>query len=284
MTQEFDMTILITGGSGKTGSRIAKRLIALDQDVRVASRSNKALEGAQSVQFSWYDKATFAAAVEGVKSVYLLAPANDAEPLNAMKSFIDYMLAHGVKRFVLLSASSLPKGGVMMGAVHAYLEQVAPEWAVLRPTWFMQNFSEQQHLYTIKDSGCFYSATDNGKVPFIDVNDIANVAVEALIGDDILNRDLILTGPQSISYDEVANILTQVIGRQVKHVKLSEQELITRFVESGMEDIYAQALAKMDTAISKGSEDMISEEVVNMTQIAPTRFNIFAKSAVKAWL
>jgi len=277
------MTVLVTGGTGKTGSRIAQRLIALDQDVRVASRSNSAFKGAQSVQFDWYDDRTFAEAVEGVQSVYLLAPANEPEPLVAMKPFIDYMLAYGVKRFVLLSASSLPKGGVMMGAVHAYLEDVAPEWAVLRPTWFMQNFSEQQHLHTINDDCCFYSATGDGRVPFIDVNDIANVAVEALISDDALNRDLVLTGPRALTYDEVAMIISRVSGKQIRHVKLSESALIERFEHNGMAQIYAQALAKMDTGISQGSENNVTKEVANLTQIAPNSFDVFAQSVAKVW-
>lgn len=68
-------------------------------------------------------------------------------------------LSSGVRRFVLLSASSLEAGGPMMGQVHAYLQSMAPEWAVLRPSWFMQNFSEQQRLATIRDEGAIYSAT-----------------------------------------------------------------------------------------------------------------------------
>jgi len=200
-----------------------------------------------------------------------------------MKPFIDFMLAHDIKRFVLLSASSLPKGGPMMGAVHAYLEDVAPEWSVLRPTWFMQNFSEQQHLHTICEESCFYSATGDGKVPFIDVDDIAEVATQALICEQPFNRDMILTGPESLTYDQVAEQITHASGKHVKHHSLTERQLRTRFIESGMDDKYADILTAMDTAIANGSENQLSHEVEKIIGRAPTSFSSFAVSVSDVW-
>ncbi|NBJ13652.1 NAD(P)H-binding protein [Microvirga arsenatis] len=165
-------SILLTGGTGKTGRRIAAQLAGKGLKARIASPTGAGPAGHQGVRFDWLDESTYADAVAGISAVYLLAPAGVAEPLPAMQPFLDQALKAGVHRFVLLSASSLEEDGPMMGKVHAYLRRNAPEWAVLRPTWFMQNFSEQQHLPTIRDEGRIYSATGDGRVPFIDADDI----------------------------------------------------------------------------------------------------------------
>lgn len=178
--------ILITGGTGKTGSRVAHSLRERGIEPRLASRSPK---GAASVRFDWRDTATFPVALADVRAVYLVAPTDTAEPLDAMRPFLEQAIGSGVDRFVLLSASSLEEGGPMMGAVHAFLKRHALHWAVLRPTWFMQNFSEGPHLPTIRDEGAIYSATGDGRVPFIDAGDIADVATQALVDPLFPNRD-----------------------------------------------------------------------------------------------
>ena len=277
-------TYLITGGTGKTGRRIVPRLVEKGAHFIVASRSGRMVDGYNSVRFDWTDKSTFEAALNQVTAIYLLAPTDTTDSLGAMQPFLDRALDSGVKRFVLLSASSISKDGPMMGAVHAYLETHATEWTVLRPTWFMQNFSEQQHMPTIRDEGCIYSATGEGRVAFIDAEDIANVAVEALTRRVSFNCDLILTGPEAISYDTVAETISQNIGRSVTHVILSEAELAERYMKLGMDEEYARTLSAMDTAIASGSEDRMTDEVVNAIGREPHTFNYFVKANRKAWL
>lgn len=202
-----DTGILLTGGDGQTASRIARRLDARGVQARRTSRSAPAGANGPVVRLDWDDPSSYAAALEGVSAVYLVAPANVADSLDAMTPFLHRALDAGVRRFVLLSASALPEGGPMMGRVHAFLREDAPEWVVLRPTWFMQNFSEAQHLPTIRDEDAIYSATGDGCVPFVHAGDIAAVGAAALMGEVASGRDLILTGPRALSYDEAAAII-----------------------------------------------------------------------------
>lgn len=276
--------ILLTGGTGKTGRRTARRLAADGHDVLLASRSGMGSGHLPGVRFDWSDAGTFDAALANKDAVYLVAPTNVPTSLRAMQPLIDRGIAKGVRRFVLLSASSLPKGGPMTGAVHSYLEEKAPEWAVLRPTWFMQNFSEQQHLPTIRGEGAIYSATGDGRVPFIDAEDIAAVAAEALTRTIAFNRDLTLTGPQSLSYGDVAEIIGAAIGRYVRHINLSETKLAKRFEAAGMDPGYAATLAAMDTSIAAGAEDRLSPNVVGVTGKAPADFVAFAGRTRDAWI
>lgn len=272
--------ILVTGGSGKTGSRLVARLRQAGMAIRIAQRS-PSREGA--VRFDWMDATTYDDALQGVRAAYLVAPENSTEPLEVMQPFLEKAIAEGVERFVLLSASMLEENGPMMGKVHGFLRHHAPHWTVLRPTWFMQNFSEQQHLPTIREEGVIYSATEDGRVPFIDAGDIAAVAAKALTTPDFPNGDLILTGPEALSYDQVAGILSNTLGRKIVHRRLTESELGQRFAGQGMALEYAAVLAAMDTAIAAGAEDRLTGEVLRVTGHTPTSFEEFATQIRAVW-
>jgi ergot alkaloid biosynthesis protein len=272
--------ILITGGTGKTGCRVAQRLRQQNVQPLVASRSAK---GPDTVCFDWSNTTSFDGALDGVFAIYLVAPSNVAEPLAAMTPFLERALDTGVERFVLLSASSLEEGGPMMGAVHDWLRRHASRWVVLRPTWFMQNFSEQQHLPTILEEGVIYSATGDGRVGFIDAEDIAATAAQALTAPDFPNGDVILTGPESLSYDDAAALISSASGRRVRHHRLTEQELADRLQVGGMAENYARVLAAMDTAISLGAEDRLTDGVLRATGRAPERFIDFATREAACW-
>ena len=272
--------ILITGGTGKTGSRLAQELRERGLEPRVASRSPR---GGETVRFEWHDAATFPDVLADVRAVYLVAPTDTASPLDAMRPFIEGALESGVERFVLLSASSLEEGGPMMGGVHAFLKRHAPSWSVLRPTWFMQNFSEGPHAASIRDEGLIYSATGEGRVPFIDAGDIAAVAAQALVDQEFPNGDLVLTGPEALSYDEVALLLSEIVGRTIVHRRLSEAQLSARYEQAGLPAEYAPVLAAMDTAISQGAEDRVTGEVQRITERNPCDFRSFATPARHVW-
>ena len=274
-------TVLVTGASGKTGRRIIHQLTGKGHTVIAANRSAK---GNHNVQFDWLDNTTYDIVFKKrIDSAYLLAPAGVFDLLSAMQPFIDRLIAENVKRIILLSASSLEKGGPMMGTVHAYLEKHAPGWIVLRPTWFMQNFSEQHHVQSIREENAIYSATQDGKVAFISADDIAVVAAVALTSPSLPNGDYILTGAEALSYDEVARIISNTTGRTITHRKLSMKELAERYEHQGLLPEYARTLAAMDVNIAKGSEARITGIVQNITGRQPIDFESFAKNAVDAW-
>lgn len=275
--------ILLTGGTGKTGTRIARRLSRSGVRARIASRSGGSVAGQESVRFDWGEPGGYADALKGIEVVYLVAPSNVADPLETMVPFLEEARSTGMRRFVLLSASALEEGGPLMGRVHAWLKAEVTEWAVLRPTWFMQNFSESQHLPSIRDEGNVYTAAGNGRVPFIDADDIATAAVATLLSPEPHNRDFLLTGPQALSYDDVAETIAGAAGRSVRHVKLTEAELTRRWISHGVAPEFAATLAAMDTAIAGGSEDRLSDAVLTLTGDAPQSFEAFALENASRW-
>jgi uncharacterized protein YbjT (DUF2867 family) len=253
--------ILVTGGTGKTGQLVAGQLAGRGIAARIATRRPTS---AEQVRFAWNDPATYAPALEGVGAVYLVAPTDQTEHLSVMRPFLERAVAQVPGRLVLLSASSLAAGGPMMGEVHSWLAEHAPLWTVLRPSWFMQNFTTQ-HRQAILEEGCLYSATGDGRVPFIDAADIAAVAAEALTSSMLPPGDHVLTGPEALTYDEVASAIRASIGIPVRHCRLTVDELAARYAASGIPRSYAVTLAGMDGAIARGSENRITPEVERIT-------------------
>ena len=272
------MTILVTGATGKVGKRLADRLRTAGLARRSASRHPV---GEAVVAFDWWDRATWGHALNGVSATYLIAPRGDAAP--AMISFVREALAAGVRRFVLQSGSPVPAGAPGTGTVHAWLAENVAEWAVLRPSWFMQNFTEALNGQTIRAENAFYTAAGDGRVGFIDAHDIAGAAFGALTAPEPLNADAILTGPRAITYDEAASIIGKALGRPIEHRRVTPAEVARRHIENGVPETTAQMLGFADVAISNGAEDRVTDGVERLSATAPISFEAFAARDKAAW-
>ncbi|WP_019544581.1 NmrA family NAD(P)-binding protein [Streptomyces sulphureus] len=273
--------VLVVGATGTTGGRTAAQLTAAGHRVKAASRRGAAVLGAESVAFDWYEPATHAAALEGVDRVYLLPPPGESDPASVMLPFLDRARDAGVRRAVLLSSSAIPAGGPAVGAVHRALPELFPEWAVLRPCWFMQNFTgDHVHARSIREEGVVLSATADGRVGFVDAEDIAAVAVRALTDREAPGTDLVLTGPETLSYDDVAALFAEVAGRSVVHRRVSYEELSARLTEQVPSE-FAALLAGLDRAIAEGAEDRVSDTVQRVTGRPPRTFRAHLGDAVR---
>lgn len=265
------MNVLITGGTGKTGRRLAEQFRARGVEARIASR-----HPGDGRRFDWHDRETWDTALEGVTAAYLVAPPGDSAAI--MTDFATHAQASGCRRFVLLSASLLPAGGPGAGQVHAWLAANAPEWGVVRPSWFMQNFSEGVHAATIRDESCIYSAAEDGRIGFVSADDIAAVAAAMLTGPEAPNTDAVLTGPEAISYDTAAMTLSGALGRPIRHVRISVGELAARQRANGLAPMAAQILAGMDAMIAQGAEDRTTDTVARFKGAPPIGFEAFCRS------
>ncbi|MFI0813335.1 NmrA family NAD(P)-binding protein [Streptomyces echinatus] len=258
-------TTLVIGATGTTGSRTAAQLTAAGHRVRAASRRAALVPGAEPVPFDWYDSATHAAALDEVDRVYLIPPLGDSDPAAIMLPFLRRARATGVRRAVLLSSSAIPEGGPAVGTVHQALPELFEEWAVLRPSWFMQNFTgAHSHAVSIREDGIISTAAGSGRVGFVDAEDIAAVAVRALTDEQAPNTDLILTGPEALSYDDISTIVTDVTGRRVIHHRLSFEQMRDQLATL-MPVEFAAMLAGLDRAIAEGAEDRVTDTVQRLT-------------------
>ena len=272
--------VLVTGGKGNTGRRVAERLSAAGIEAVIGTRTPKDAKGKR---FDWSDPFS-ATAFDGCDAAYIVAPTDRTDHLAVMQPMLETAMERGVRRFVLLSSSLLDPGGPMMGEVHAWLAKTAADWAVLRPSWFMQNFSDGPHATTIREEGAIYSATMTGRVGFIDADDIAATAVAALTARAPLNRDLVLTGPESLGYDDIAGIIAATTGRPVRHQSLDPADLTARMTAQGLPRDYAAALTNLDIAISRGAEDRTTDQVARLSGQQPTAFRTFADRVKDRWI
>jgi len=273
--------ILVTGGTGKTGSRL----------VEVLNRQGAlAIPAARSVppggiRFDWADPTSWPSALNEVGAAYLVAPAGIGDPAEVMISFVETAIASGVERFVLLSGSPIEAGGPMVGKVHSWLQNSSAEWAVLRPSWFMENLSEgPHHPFTIRHERAIYTAAGDGRAGFISAWDIARAAAHALTSEQAPNADFILTGPEPLSYDDIAQRFSATLGVTITHRHLTFDELVARHVANGLTEVQAQTIAILDLVIADGAEDRITRHVEELTHCPPVSFDEFAGDNITTWL
>ncbi|MCA1293251.1 ergot alkaloid biosynthesis protein [Paenibacillus sp. alder61] len=280
MPNESSTRFLLTGGQGKTSSRIAQLLHSQGYLVRRAGRSIPKpgdQQVGEHVPFDWFDDSNHDDLLQDVHAVYLVAPAS-LHPEEVMIPFIRRALDASVKRFVLLSSASIPEDGPIFGGVHRYLHDHAPEWAVLRPSYFMQNFTEPSHGhgYSLRHSGRIYTAAGDGKIGFVDADDIAAVGFHALTDKEPPNRELLITGPESLTYDDVAGVIRKVTGLDAKHIRVTPEQLTERHKASGLPESYAEYLAGMDVRIRlEGMEDRVTDTVLRITGREPRSLEQF---------
>src|SRR5262249_27491658 len=173
MTANSEKTTLVLGGTGKTGRRVAERLTERGLPIRVGSRSG-------SPPFDWEDRSTWAPALDGVAAVYLTYYPDIAVPgaVEATRSFAELAIRSGAPRLALLSGRGEPEAERAEEAVR----ETGARLTILRSTWFMQNFSEDYMLDQVL-SGQIRLPRGDVPTPFLDADDIADVAAEALTDD-----------------------------------------------------------------------------------------------------
>lgn len=271
--------ILVTGATGNTGTAVVSGLRRRGIRVRAASR-RPAPDDADAVVFDWADSTTFTAALADVRAIYLVAPAGVADPVPLVRPFLNRAAKGGVQRIVTLSSSAVARGEAGLGEIHDLVVGRFDEATVLRPSWFMQNLvGNHPAAESIRRSHQIVTATGEGRLGFIDAADIAAVAVEALVADEPLGEELILTGPQALSYRQAAQIVSDVIGAPVRHVDVTTAELAAHLARSGMSEEFAAVLAALDERIRAGEQDMVTTTVHDVTGRAPTSLQEFLAAA-----
>ena len=275
--------VLVTGSSGTTGSRLTAQLMARGVAVIAANRAGEGPAGTMPIPFDWHDPTTHPDALAGVERMYLIPPIGDPDPSKVMLPFLERARRTGVRRVVLLSNAPTPAGGPGPGIVHQAIPEMFHEWAVLRPSWFMQNVTgEHPHARMIRRTSTIVTATGGQRVGFIDAGDIARAGVEALLAPGALNADLIITGPQSLSYGDMARILSEASGRVITHVPVAPEEVPARYEAIGVPARSAQFLAFMDSVIASGSQDWTTDTVERVTGTPARTLGDFAAAEFHA--
>ena len=269
--------VLVLGGTGTTGRRIVAGLRANGVTARAATR--KPGEAGQ-VRFDWTDRGTHADALRGASALYLVAPIGEAEPARLVGPFLDDALAAGVRRVVLLGSSAVTAETPGLGEL-VRLVRAVPEWTVLRPSWFMQNFTGEHLVARGVRDGEIVTATGDARVAFVDAGDIAAVAVRALTDPEPHNTEHVLTGPSALSYAEAASVVSARLGRPVRHRAIGTAEFAAFLTASGVPAAFAEVLAALDEDIRRGSEDRVTPAVEQVTGRPARPFETFVQEEIR---
>jgi uncharacterized protein YbjT (DUF2867 family) len=199
---------LVMAGTGKTGRRLAARLAAEGHVARAAARHPSGrgdVEGVRPVRFDWDDPATHGPALAGVDGIYLVPPALRVDHAPLVDAFLARTRAAAIPRVVLLTARGVDQAPPEspLRAAELALEATGIASTVLRPSWFMQNFSEGVFAEGVHAGELAVPAGD-GLTPFIDAEDIAAVAAVALTRDGHAGRAYDLSGPEALSWGRAA--------------------------------------------------------------------------------
>jgi uncharacterized protein YbjT (DUF2867 family) len=266
-----DLTLVI-GGTGKTGRRVAERLEARGVPLRIGSRSGQP-------PFDWLDPATWAPAVQNVKSAYVtyysdLAFSGAAEHV---RSFADLATANGVRHLVLLSGRNEP--GAVLG--EQAVQESGADWTIVRSSFFAQDFSEYFLLESVVSGEVAFPAGDTAE-PFIDAEDIADVASAALTDDRHKNQLYEVTGPRLLTFAEACEEISQATGRDVRYVPVSADEYASALAEAGMPPDEVAEFIDLFTMILDGRSQYVTDGVQRALGRPPRDFRDFARDAAAA--
>lgn len=264
-------TTLVIGGTGKVGRRVAAALRARGGRVRIASRSSG------DIRFDWHDPSTFAPALAGTDAVFIVGPgsATDWSPLLAR--LLEDAAEARTRRAVLLSARAvefLPDGAV--DRAERVLRDSPVPWTILRPSHFAQNFTEA--MFTPVDDHVA-APVGNGREPFIDVADIAEVAAEALTTERWEGEILELSGPAALSFEEAVAQLGAAQGRRLSFADEPLAHHVDRLRADGTPEGYVTWRSAMLEAIRSGADAYLSHDVVRVLGRPATSFDEWARRA-----
>lgn len=271
-------TALILGGSGRTGSLTAKQLSDRGVPARTASRHGSDL------LFDWDAPDTYAAALEGVSHVYLVTPTMRVRYADPVARFLDLAEAAGVAHVTLLSTYNSDRAPQDID-VAAIEVQVANRGrfthTILRPAWVMQNFTDE-HLPIV--DGLLIVPSGGGSETFVDALDIAEVAVETLVHpDEHASATYSLTGPEALTFDDVARTIAAVSGRAVRYQDIDQESWIDGAIAGGVPAEYAKMLQWLTGTIIAGQGSTPSGDVERVIGRPATSFEAFAQRSAAVW-
>ncbi|SDF44329.1 Uncharacterized conserved protein YbjT, contains NAD(P)-binding and DUF2867 domains [Lentzea fradiae] len=273
-------TVLLTGGTGQTGRVVTDVLSGRGVRVVVASRSVPKEElpsGARHVPFDWADPGTYDEALRGVDSVYLLPPPLDVDPVGVVEKFLGAALAAGVRRAVLLNSCSFPMTARGLHAVRLTVQQM-PEWSVLLASGFMQNFlGAHPTAVAVRERHEIVTAAGDGRIGWVDAADVAAVAAELLVRDGHDSREHVITGPQALSYDDIAATIAAEWGLPVRYRPVTATERAAQLTGAGFPRPFVDALVWSDVLTANDAEDRVTREVPRITGRDATSFTEFVR-------
>ncbi len=265
MIQEYgDRGItLVIGGTGKTGRRVVDRLVKAGRQVRIGSRSAE-------LPFDWEQQDTWNRVLQGVKAAYVAYQPDLAVPgaIATVEAFFDRAIASGVEKMVLLSG----RGEVEAEQAERSLQATSVDWTILRSSWFFQNFSESFFLDPILAGQVALPVVGVVAEPFVDVEDIADIAVAALTDPQHSRQLYKITGSKALTFAEAISEIARVTGREITFIPVSANDYRAELVRQGVPDDYIELVLYLFSTVLDGRNTPLADGVQRALGRSPRDF------------
>lgn len=260
--------ILVIGGTGKTGRRVVEILKAKGQNVFIGSRQSQPA-------FDWDAPSSYAQVLKNMDRVYIVYYPDLAVPgaRDAIQKLCEEALGAGVEKVVLLSG----KGEKEAEACEQIVANSGLNYTLVRASWFNQNFSEGPFVEMIQQ-GVLALPKPEAKIPFVDADDIAAVVSEVLLNDDYNGQTLTVTGSEQLSFEEVAQQLTQVIGKPIQYHAISLADYKEGMQDAGVPDDLVWLFAYLfEEILGNPSNQAVYNDTEKVLNRKAIRFEEYAK-------
>ncbi|ATU91901.1 NAD(P)H-binding protein [Phyllobacterium zundukense] len=259
--------VLIIGGTGKTGRRVAERLTAQGVPVRIGSRS-------ASPAFDWENPESWATALEGVSAAYITYYPDLAVPgsADAIGNLARLAVRKGVTRLVLLSGRGEPEAQRAEQALRAS----GADWTIVRASWFMQNFSENMLLGPIL-AGEMALPVSSVREPFIHADDIADVVIAALTDDRHVGQLYEVTGPRMLTFAEATGEIAKASGRTIDYRTITPEEFMHGLEQEQVPADIAALVNELFTVVLDGRNEYLTDGVQKALGRKPRDFADYAR-------
>jgi uncharacterized protein YbjT (DUF2867 family) len=271
MTDHTRELTLVLGGTGKTGRRVVQRLTAQGEPVRIGSRS-------AGVPFDWEDPATWAPALRGVKAAYVSYYPDLAAPgvAEAIGSFTEIAVNSGTRRLVMLSG----RGEDEAVACEKALADSGADWTVLRCSWFNQNFSESFLLEPVMSGHVFLPAGPVGE-PFLDADDIADVAAAVLTQAGHTGQVYELTGPRLLTFAAAVAEIAAATGRPIGYTAVPAADYAEVLAAEGVPAEVIELLTYLFTTVLDGRNAQLGDGIQQVLSRPARDFADYARDAAR---
>lgn len=280
--------ILVTGATGIVGRALVQRLLAEGLEVKAGTRSPGLADylfgGAEVVELDYDVTATWDAAVQWADRVFLVPPPFDSRADERLVPFLDWAVQSGARQLVLLSAMAVDaREPLALSRVEERVKRTGVEFTFLRPNIYMQNFARGFVARAIRQKGVFRLPVGGARVSFVDGRDVAAVAARVLAEPGHDGRTYTLTGPDSLTADQVADVLGEVTGRTIRYEAISEATLRDILAGDHWAAGQADSFVTLMDVVREGHREDVTPLVEELTGEPPIRFRSFAEEHADVW-
>jgi uncharacterized protein YbjT (DUF2867 family) len=280
-------TILVTGATGTVGREVVRLLRAHGDPVRAAVTAPETARtergaGVEVVRFERPE--TYAPALAGVRALFLMRPPAMVDARQGINPFSDAAVAAGVERVVFLSLLGADRNPLVPhAAIERHLRRTGAGWTFLRPSYFMQNLSGV-HRDDIRRRNEIVVPAGRGRTSFIDVRDIAAVAVRTRTEPGHTGQAYPLTGGEALTYFQVARILSLALGRRIRYTRPSLAGYVRHMLRDGHPLGFALVTAAIYTVARLGLAATVTDDVRRLLGRPPTTMQQFVRDERDCWM